>query len=269
MALFLVTGARRTGTTLLYSVLCSDSCANPLIAEAQLLTRLVEAYRWGNVNFPLFGTNYFDDPEQHRQFHAHFAAAFVAQTLRRFAPASNLVLKNPELAPIIDDVLALLPEAKVIVSVRDPRDQVVSERDTDGRQVAKGLRTEAEKRDVATIARTCWAYYAPVLHAAERDPGRFLFLRYEDLVRHTDDAIRGLREFTGMTFAQFDRSADWARVELDWQAFRELPSFTPLYGRKINETRIGRYREALTAPEVEAVNEICRPLIERFGYGAG
>lgn len=266
MALFLVTGARRTGTTLLYSVACSDPSANPLIAEAQLLTRLVEAYRWGRVNFALFGKNFFDDPEAYRQFHARFAGEFVDQTLRRYAPATNLVLKNPEFSPVIDDVLALLPAARVIVSVRDPRDQVVSERETEARQIEKGFRTAAELRGVDAVARTCWAYYAPVLEAADREPGRFLFIRYEDLVTRTEQAVHALREFTGMSFAQFDRSADWSRVQLDWQAFRELPSFTPLYGKKIDETRVGRYREVLTDKEVAEVNENCRPLLTRFGY---
>ena len=93
-----------------------------------------------------------------------------------------------------------------------------------------------------------------------------MFVRYEDLVLKTDEVLRSLRNFTGMAFTQFDRSADWSRVQLDWQAFRELPSFTPLYGRKIDESRIGRYRETLTAVEVAAVNEICERLMERFGY---
>ena len=47
----IICGGRRTGTTLLNAILATDARANPLGPEAQILTRIVEAYRWGRERF--------------------------------------------------------------------------------------------------------------------------------------------------------------------------------------------------------------------------
>jgi hypothetical protein len=267
MGLFLIAGPRRTGTTLLSSVCCSDPAANPLIAEAQILTRLVEAYRWGRLNFTLFGKSFFDDEHALRDLFAGMAVSFVEHARRRFAPASTLILKNPEFCLVIDDLRGLLPEAKVIVTLRDPRDQVASELDTGLRQIDRGRRNDAARdRDIAALCRTLLAYYEPVLAAAAGAPDRFLFVRFEDLLMRTTDTVDELRSFTGLALADFDPGDDWTRVGLDWNDYRHLPSITAAYGSKFDPSRVGRHRATLRSDEIATVEACCQSLMERWGY---
>ena len=56
-------GCARTGTTLMQSILCSDSATNPLIPEAQWLGRLLSMYKWSLGTFSTL------------QQHANIAAA--------------------------------------------------------------------------------------------------------------------------------------------------------------------------------------------------
>jgi len=267
MSQILVAGPRRTGTSLLTSVLCSDASANPMVAEAQILTRVVEAYRWGRLRFQLFGKSYFDDPEAYRQHFATMAASFVRHVQERFAPIAHVVLKNPEFSLVIDDLCALLPEAKVIVCMRDPRDQVVSEFETGLRQLEAGMTNDAVKnRDMAALARLFCEYGDPLMRAAARAPDRFLFVRYEDLMSCTEQTLQALRAFTGMTFPDFDRNADWARVQVDFDDYQGVPAMTPQFGREFDPNRIGRYRAVLRDAEIDTIESICRPYFERFGY---
>lgn len=267
MGQFMVAGPRRTGTSLLTSVCCSDPSANPMLAEAQILTRVVEAYRWGRLHFQLFGKSYFDDTEAYRRHFAEMAASFVRHVQERFAPISHVVLKNPEFSLVIDDLCDLLPEAKVIVCIRDPRDQVVSEYETGLRQLKAGMTNDAVKnRDMAALARMYCVYGDPLMLAAAREPQRFLFVRFEDLMSRTEQTLDALRAFTGMAFSAFDRDADWARMRVDLNDYEGVPTMTPQVGRKFDPSRIGRFRAVLRDFEIETIHSVCRPYFERFGY---
>jgi hypothetical protein len=268
--LILITGPRRTGTTLLNSVVCSDPAVNPLIAEAQLLTRFAEAFAWGRGQFAAFGRNFFDDAEDYRRFYADFAGGFVARTLSRYQPATHLALKNPEFSFVAEDLRLLLPDAKFLCAVRDPRDQVVSEYETGLRQIQQGLQNRmAENRDFRALAAASMHYYRPLLQAADTHGESFLFVRYEDLVLHTADTLGRLRDFTGLTLADFDRDAPWSRVEIDWGIFGTRPFFTPFYGQRMEASRVGRFADVLSPEEVRAIEDVCRPVMERFHYECG
>ena len=270
MTTFLLAGARRTGTTLLNAVLCSDPATNPLVGEAQLLTRTVETYVWGKEHFDLFVEDYFGDPGSFRSFYAARVADFFDQARRRFRPASHLVLKNPELSLVLGDLAELDSEARFLISVRDPRDQVTSELDTGLRQLDRGWENPvAAERDIEALAHMINRYYAPILDTRDRYPERIHFVRYEDLVLRTTETLDRLSAFTGLDLGSFDRDADWARVGLDWERYRGLPSFTSAYGKKIDASRVGRHVRHLSEAEIDTVDRTCRELMISFGYPTG
>ena len=268
--LFLIAGARRTGTTLLNSVACTDPAANPLVGEVQLLTRMMEAYRFVRERFAIVGRDYFDDQADFRRFYQGLVDTFLNHARQRFEPARILILKSPELSLVFDDVADLCPEARFLISVRDPRDQVVSELDVGRRQIEKGMTNAlVANRDIAGLARLFNRYFEPILEVRSRHPERFLIVRYEELVSTPDAVVERQRAFTGLEYKNFDPNApEWPRVALDWDVYGELPSATPYYGKKIVDSRVGRHREVLSQSEIRAVDELCGELMGVFGYPA-
>jgi hypothetical protein len=262
---YLVCGGRRSGTTLLAAVLSSDPRANPLGQEAQILTRIVETYRWGRENFDNFGQSFFGDRAEYRDFFGGVADRFAKEVSERISPGPVLVLKNPELSKVLLDAAALLPKAMCLATVRDPRDQVASELEVGKRRVAAGIHDILfERRDVVTLARHYAGYYDDILELRTRQPDRIRIVRYEDLVLRTDGVLADLRAVTGLQLP-FDPGQSWARVS-PLAALHASPSRSDLYGSPVDGRSVGRFERDLSVEEAQAVEGVCGELMESFGY---
>ena len=79
MSVFLIGGINRSGTTLLQSILCSDSTTNPLIHEASYLRGIVDAYRLGQKKFDEHGKYYFTNEDEMLNFTARWVKEFMEQ----------------------------------------------------------------------------------------------------------------------------------------------------------------------------------------------
>jgi hypothetical protein len=263
--LIVVCGGRRSGTTLLTAILCSDPRCNPLGQEAQFLTRLVEAYRWGRVHFEDFGRSFFRDPDRYRELYGSAVDALLARVAEEVSPGRTLVLKNPELALVLLDLAELLPAATFLATVRDPRDQVASELEVGARRLAAGIADPvAEQRDVASLAKAYRAYYTEILTLRQRGTGKLLLVRYEDLVRQPSETLALLRRTTGLTLP-FDPDQPWPRVS-HLAALHETPSQSDLYGGPLDEQSIGRHRRDLSDEEIGIVEAHTAELLRALGY---
>jgi len=135
MTCFFIGGAPRSGGTLLTSILCSDRTTNPTLREAHYLREMVQAYRQGKQFFnTLEGGHYFSDLNELRQFSARWVDAFLDKLAVRHAPATNLVLKSFLMSVMFPATFELLPEARFLISVRDPRDIACSQIDVGEKQ---------------------------------------------------------------------------------------------------------------------------------------
>ena len=114
----------RTGTGLLTNVLCSDPSTNPVIAEAQYLTRMLRLYLWGRNSYSAFLADTFATREDFVRFSRGWVEAYLERTRQRWSPCRHLVLKNPEMTPLFPELHDLVEESKFLVIVRDPRDTV-------------------------------------------------------------------------------------------------------------------------------------------------
>jgi hypothetical protein len=279
MRTIFVGGSQRSGTTLLQTILCASGATNPMIGEAKYFRQLVQAYVFGKRQFASETRDYFKDPEELRAFHGGLVQAFLEHTRARFAGAQHLVLKEPHLTMLFPEIAELLPEARFVCVVRDPRDVIASMIEVGRKLAAEGIADDAMgrlfvRRDMAALSRHFLSFYVPALRSAS--PGfmeRCLFLRYEDLVQKPEATLKQVADFTGLDLASIDAAADPGTGEVDFDkvnAYRKA-WVTKLYGRKADASRIGAFRKVLQPAEVAAVVQNCRGLMTRFNYpfGAG
>ena len=261
----IVCGGRRTGTTLLAGILSSDPRTNPLGQKAHLLTQLVGAYRWGRVNFESFGVSLFGKIEAYRSFYRRTVADFARDVSTRISPGGALVLKNPELSFVLLDVADLFPEAVLIATVRDPRDQVASELQVAERRQTAGLPDHHfGTRNVVELSNRYVSYCREIIELRSQQPDRINIVRYEDLIQHPNEALVDLRTATGLDLP-FHPAKPWTRVS-PLAGLHEGPDHSPLYGLPIDARSVGRFNRDLRGKEAAAVEKVCADLMSEFGY---
>ena len=261
---FIICGARRSGTTLLNAILCSDSQCNPLGQEAQLLTRLIESYQWGKMNFDSFGQSFFDDLQQYQTFYQEVIAKYTQEISSRISAGDKLVLKNPELCLCLSDVLELLENAIFLVTVRDPRDQICSEIEVTKRRLSDvGENIDLADRRIGRLAKQYNKYYEQLL--GSNCVKRVNLIKYEDLVKNPKTVLKQISSITGLSIA-FDPNAQWLRVS-PLAGLRKSASRSELYDSPITQCSVGRHVRELTNEEINQIERICENAMRTFGYG--
>ncbi len=265
-SLVFVVGPRRSGTTLVNNILCADPTANPQIGEAQPLTQLLNAFAWSAENFERMTRHYLPTLQALEDFAAATSRGLVQSCWEAQGRPVNLVLKNPELGLHIDRLRRYFPAARFVVCVRDPRDQIASERDVIARRDTPGA--AKRKFPAAALARKYTHALEPVLKAAESSPESFCFVRYEDLVSDPKRESARLGAFCGLNLDAFDPGADWQRMAVSLGTLAQRPTYSPLYGRPVSAVRVGRFRDRLSAPDIQKIEQITSDVMRRFGYPA-
>jgi hypothetical protein len=266
LSFLFVGGAQRSGTTALQRLLCADHRTQALLPEASYLRMLVQAYTAAREDLEHDTAGYFDDAEDLRTFHSGLVYLFLERTLARHPQAERLVLKEPHLTPHFPALHGLVPEARFVVSARDPRDTIASMLAVGERMQAAGQAHFFQQRDMTQLARYVKSFYAPLLNAA--DPalrGAVLIVRYEDVVRGNAETLAALRGFTGL---ELDRPAAAEAVPAQGDATR--PRYRPWYtsqsGRPLNPESIGRHRDRLSTDETASIERECADLMQALGY---
>lgn len=184
-----------------------------------------------------------------------------------------LLEKNPKHVIRIPFLAALFPHGKFIHIIRDGRDVVCSLmfrnrgprwghlevpgwRDILAAYPQKHhIRCAHQWRDSVTIARA---------DARALASGRYVEVRYEDLLGEPAATVGRLLEFLGLdphpeVDAFLTRIQD--ATEGSYHARRQVRHYVENHSR-----RIGRYEENLTTEELEEVEEVCGPLLRELGY---
>lgn len=273
MTTFFIGGCMRTGTTLLNSILCSDSKTNPVIGEVQYLTHMMRHHHWGQRNFRLYLKDTFESQEAFKSFTGDWLKDYLRLTAERWQPCQHLVLKNPELVQYFPDLAELAAGSKFFLTVRDPRDTVVSMRAVAKKQRDKGISSTLTKMndDARRLAHYYRNYYVRFLRGDFNVLGPNLFLvRYEDLVTQTVQVVEQIRDFTGLELADYDPNAEWRRSAEDYEQSRSDPDrsawTTELHGKGVSDSQIGKYREMLSAEDIAIIKEECQAVMRPFKY---
>ena len=258
MATVFVGGFLRTGTTLMQNLLCAAPGTHSMLGEVTYLLGLVESYGRSVHMWDVSARHYFSSPEALRDFSRHQVLEFLDHTRVHLGGPEHLVLKYPQLTGLFPLLSTLLPEARFVVMVRDPRDAVASAR----RAGARGA-PEFQSSTPQSIAHEFMTTYRSALGGArpQYNAARVV-VRFEDLVRDPEAVLGAIGARTGLDLSHPSLVGD---LQLSTQA-GSSPLRSALVGQLPNATRIGQYGSVLTPREVSEVCRICQPLMAQLHY---
>ncbi|WP_456427600.1 sulfotransferase [Rhodocaloribacter sp.] len=271
---FFVGGGARTGTTLMQILLSQAESTNEMAPEAHYLRCLISSYRLARNSLAHQTPQFFDDADDFRTFNAEIIERFVTRTRRRFSDARHLVLKDPEMTKSFPDLFELMPSARFICMMRDPRDVVASLLRVGEKMLEKGrndfVAAATRARDIGRLCRYFTGFYASLWPEQDaRFWERTLFVRYEDLVTNPEGVLEDVQAFTGLDLSHVSRAADFDTGTVDYSARTDSPWFSKLYGKGISGARIGVYAGVLSSEEIALVEHLCADFFKLFSYETG
>lgn len=266
----LVTGADRSGTTLLYQLLAS----HPNVS----MVRRTNMFRWfhdrfgdlaepGNLDRCLEVMLAYDrlaaalHPDEARireefarrrpSYGALFSVIHEQQAERRQRPRWGD--KSLHTEHHAEAVFAEWPDASIIQLVRDPRDRHASVvRRYSGRGKGIGSVTGRWILSVRAGERN-----------VDRYPDRYMLLRYEDLVHDTRAVLDRVCEMIGEPYDPMMMRMDGAIDAQDSEGNSSFETFAP---GTISPRSIGRFRSVLSPQEIRFIEMATSPWMKRLGY---
>lgn len=155
--------------------------------------------------------------------------------------------KTPGHALWLPDICNLFPEAKIIITVRDPRDVLVSycERWNAGR-----FETSFLMKSVANLR----YHLDRLLHSPVFPAEQILWIRYEDLVADPEREMRGICKFMALEFN--------SRMLSFFECHQDVEQETPdgihhrLLSRPVSRERVGTFRDAFSWEQLRLIEEL-------------
>ena len=246
---FLV-GFPRSGTTLLDQMLSSHP-GIAVLEEQDTLQDFLQEFALSDVKLSSLPSLTDEALAHWRQRYWQRVDGFMPERPRGKLFVDKLPL-NSVFLPLI---ARLLPGARFILVLRDPRDVVLS-------CFMQTFTLNEAMRHFLSLGETA-DYYAAVMRVAARAEAalaeRVLRVRYEDVVRDTEHEARRLLEFLGLPWnpavLAFHETAKQRRIN------------TPSYHQVAQPVYTGaRERWRKYADELEPVMAVLQPFVEKFGY---
>ncbi|MFC7704771.1 sulfotransferase family protein [Plastorhodobacter daqingensis] len=247
-----VGGAPRSGTTVTHALLCTSAHSNVYHPEVAFIRPLVESYALGMATWQSHTAAFFAEPEHLRIHLSHivtWAFNHVAAVLKN---PDVLCVKDPMMSPIFPELRQLLGDRiRFVTVVRHPYDVLRSRQ-----EVIERAGEPFDARVVGVIAQEYMNFYTHL--DADLLRGALLPLRYEDLDK--PETIDRLGAFCGLPDLAPEKV--WAESR-DQSGVDQSPWTSPKYHSPI-DTR-SRF-EPLADQWCAIVDEICGPMMDRFGY---
>jgi LPS sulfotransferase NodH len=167
-----------------------------------------------------------------------YAYRLLSPVLERLAPAELFIEKTPSHALFISEIRELLPEARFIHIVRDPRDVVASLL-----AAAKTWGSDWAPKS-ATAAAEMWVEHVHAVKEAARNLSKDKFheVSYEELSRFPEETLKNVSKFLGLDWSDQGIAA---AIEANCaESMRDRGTPIPLYGeiatRSGNVSRLPR-----------------------------
>jgi hypothetical protein len=255
-----VCGAPRTGTTLLLSLICTSASANPFSAECDYFTALVHPYIVGRNRFDLHTNCYFASLGDFERYHADLMRRVLTDLWRFLDEPAKLVLKDPGMTRYANIILKLLPEARMVVTLRDPKDVIASRVSIEMRRLGVVDPGAVSTEFVDSICREYNAVHEYILPLPDEDLRRIHFIRYEQLVQ--GQGLSDLAGFVGV--GDFDTRLLWQRSVKMGERKVHSEWVSPLYGQGMTSSSVGRYRQVLNEAVAASVDAACAPTYQQL-----
>ena len=243
-----VGGSWRSGTTLLHALICTSGRTNDYIGECSYFSALTHALSQGLVSYTLHTRYYFASREEFIAHHASILRDELQRVWERTGRSAVLALKDPLLTPRFPLLASTLPEARFVVSIRDPLDTIASRIDVYRRS------SGVEDPTTGQVEQFCCEYnefYQPIIDYLEIFGDRICLINYKSIVE--DDHTR-LQEF-GLD--DIDPGSLWRSSITNVHEHAGDPWMTPLYGMAPSTASIGRYGDKTPRDLEVLVRKIC------------
>lgn len=279
---FFIVGRPRSGTTLLLTIL--DANPHVLIpVEWPVISKLLPKYRHISYFSKEILSEFINDIENCR-FHNHYGYKdmnFRHEVIREkilacppditfnhlisivyshyqslFEKKEILALgdKNPVASRQIKDLLLTFPEAKFIHISRDYRDHTVS-------MINAGF----GQKNIPLIVYRWNKYQQILLKAYRKHPGRFLRLKYEDMVDNPEKWIRQICEFINIPY--YPQMLDFHKNKLDSLYPKDLSKKYQLsLAQAINKGRTGIWQGKFSNQELKIMDFLAGKMADEYGY---
>jgi len=202
--------------------------------------------------------------EAERQGVGDYAGA-VEAVYRAYArkigkPAAILGDKNNFHVEMVDQLHEMFPEARIVWITRDPRDVFCSYLELGRQRICDPYAPRLEQ-DAAEFSRKWNAVMEWRALAARLFAGRFMALRYEDLVSRPEEVLRGVFEALGVAFEpavlDFHEHPDEPERFLAWKEKIRQP---------LSRAMVGRYERDLALDARRTIEEIAATAMIEAGY---
>jgi hypothetical protein len=201
---------------------------------------------------------------------AHIDWMRVAKRHRKTVEDPIVLIKEPNGSHGAQELFDVLPNARLIVLLRDPRDVLDSMLDAaaaaDWRaetpRTAADLNTEQRRRVLHDAANTWLAMTDAVLRTQERmSDEQSIVVRYEDMRRDAETELQRIVAWMGLAMSKADIADRVGRLDFD-----RLPAAQKGPGRFNRAATPGLWRKSLTADEQRAVEGWLGPRLAELGY---
>ncbi|MGH3144308.1 MAG: sulfotransferase domain-containing protein, partial [Rubrobacter sp.] len=195
-------------------------------------------------------------------------------------PEDHLIVKEPNGSAGAPLLMEALPESRMVLLVRDPRDVVASTLDgaregnwlhewrNEGgpkRRVSRGVSPDEDPDAFVRLRSRAYLLHAGrAKEAYDGHDGPKTFVRYEDLRSDTLGTIARLYRELELPV----REGELARV-VEKHSWENVPEEEKGEGRFYRKASPGGWREDLTPEQVEVVEQTTAPLLEEFYPGLG
>jgi hypothetical protein len=259
---YFIGGFPRTGTTLVQNILCGAPNVNPITAEICYVEYMIFAYNRLLQGWESNKEGLFQNKAEYAEVQTAALEVFFTH-LKKKHGVETLIMKRPFMTRYFPILAKWYPESHYIICVRDPRDVMGSLK----RVQRLHLKTDLKRQRAnpwldQSMADYCYGYTHGVAECLEKGrefPGRFHFVKYEDLVKNPDTYISELGKLLGLELGEQMAWKDEGWIDNN-------PFHSDGWGKKITADNVGLYKSQLYDEELDIIEEMCAPIMEVFDY---